>query len=133
MTLPREPFSWDGEDEQPVPLNPQDFDPGITEASAIVGEIKIAVGDARDASARQATDPAISHPVEAAKPPVNAFGGQGGVGGRALRGSALVISLVLGCLLAFAHGWTTGASARNDSPSGFCDAAHCPSNMEGNE
>jgi hypothetical protein len=131
VTLRREPFSWDGGEEQPVPLDEWDFDPSSTGSTPIVGEADIDVRAAQEAIGLGDTEPAISLPIEAHDPTSDvALGGQVTPVGRVLPRKALAISLIAGCLLAFVHGWTTGASV----PGGLrCDAAHCRPDPGSNE
>lgn len=110
MKLPREPFSWDGsEDEEPVPVT--------EDGLAVLAAAESHVRSAQDALARQDTDPAVidlreSDPLTAEPP------GRLPVGGRALR--LTLVALV--CSLAFAHGWQQGA-AQASPPR--CESAHC--------
>ena len=114
MRLPREPFSWDGEDE-PIPLN----EPKAGEAE-IVQDAETVVREAQEELARQDTDPYMTIP------PAIETGGELSGGPRtrsllkpAVRRAAVAALLSASCLIAFTHGWATGARA------GACGPTHC--------
>lgn len=124
MNLPREPFSWDGDDDRPVP--PDDLWSGQDSWKAS-DEAELIVRDAQAAIAREDTDPNISTPkpergpeadfrVSLRQDPLQA------INWRRVRRSLVAVA----CLLAFAHGWATGASEHRGFPSGACGVNHCP-------
>jgi hypothetical protein len=139
MSLPSEPFSLEGGDDIPVPLDaatPDDPEPLLS--AEILNDAETVVRNAREAISRQDTDPAITLPVipahgltqRAGSPyPLARFNGL-------LSRRTLTAILAMGCALAFAHGWSVGAKAVEPSPAVSCDANHChayPSSEEWKE
>ena len=113
MRLPREPFSWDGEDE-PIPLN--EGEPGD---AGIVQDAEAVVREAQEDLARQDTDPYMTIP-----PSVETEALSGGprtqpLPNPAARRAILAAVLSASCFIAFAHGWATGARANT------CGPTHC--------
>ena len=129
MRLPREPFSWDGDGDEPVSLNGP---VGDADASGeLINEAEAVVREAQDAMAREDTDPYMTIPHDVVPPPPSAPG-QGRTGSRLMhRVSRRTLALLLtgSCVLAFAHGWTVG-SAHAATP---CDPAHCHLRDTGNQ
>lgn len=120
MTGPRDPFSWDGEDE-PIPLHDL---PGGEASLEVLIVAEDVVRDAQESIARQDTDPTLDLP--SLRGQVNSsFPGESGTFAaridRALPRRA-VLALLAGCLLAFAHGWHVGARAAGI---GECGPRHC--------
>lgn len=111
MKLPREPFSWDGgEDEDPVPVT--------EDGLAVLAAAESHVRTAQYALAREDTDPAVidlrePDPSALAEPP-----GRLPIGGRALRLALLAVV----CMAAFAHGWQHGAAQASPAR---CESTHC--------
>lgn len=118
MRTPRQPFSWDGDDESPVP--PDEL---LDLAPRIVDEAQAVVLEAQDAIAREDTDPFIAvtapqaaHPTIGWFPPLR----------RPIPKKALIACLLMACALAFAHGWAVGSSTPL-ATSRTCDPDHCSS------
>lgn len=129
MSLPREPFSWDGDDDVPVPLDDAGFDhPQPREAEEIVVVAESVVRDAQDAIARQDTDPTLTLP-DPEEPATDVALAPSRFRARVTR--VLKASLLAaGCALAFAHGWSVGATAVAGEPPATCDANHCSQDHE---
>ena len=109
MKLPREPFSWDGGEDEPIPLD----DEGL----AVLAAAESHVRSAQDALAREDTEPALidlGHVGTQMPESVPVIG----VSSRALR----VSLLALACAVAFAHGWRQGAAQAAPPP---CESGHC--------
>ena len=114
MKLPREPFSWDGgEEEEPIPVT--------EDGLAVLAAAESHVRAAQEALGRQDTDPAVIDLREpdllVAEPPSPVP-----VGGRALRLALVVVA----CTVAFTHGWQHGAAQANPPR---CESTHCGSNL----
>lgn len=131
MSLPREPFSWEGDDDIPIPLDDAGLDvPESREGEEVLVVAESVVRDAQDAIARQDTDPTLTLPdpvpevLAAAVPhsprrfPAPAP--------RAVKAALLAA----GCAVAFAHGWSVGATAAAGEPPSTCDANHCSQSHE---
>jgi hypothetical protein len=118
MRTPRQPFSWHGDDENPIA--PEDL-LGVV-GPKIIDEAEAVVLQAQDAIGRQDTDPFMTLPEQA----------QGSVERRISRlqrpvsRRALIATLLLACVLAFAHGWSVGSSGALAASSN-CDSDHCSS------
>ena len=130
MSLPREPFSWDG-DDVPVPLDDAGLDfPGCGGAEDVLVVAESVVNDAQDAIARQDTDPTLTLPEPDLTEP--AYESPSSVPRsrprfpRALKATLLAV----GCALAFVHGWSVGAPAEAGEPASTCDAHHCSQSRE---
>ena len=131
MTLPREPFSWDGDEELPVPLDaPTPNDPERAVSPQILTEAETLVREAQAAIGREVTDPAISIPD-----PAVASGDVGEESERTLSMTrsvrplsrrSLLTALSVACALAFLHGWSVGATAAEPRHTISCVAHHCP-------
>lgn len=131
MTLPREPFSWDGAEDLPVPLDaPTPDEPECAASPQILSEAETLVREAQEAIGRQVTDPTISIPA-----PAVACGDVGEESERSLSMTravrslsrrSLAIALTVGCAFAFLHGWSVGATAAEHSHASSCDTHHCP-------
>lgn len=124
MSLSREPFSWDDEGDQPVPLDDRGLRDEIAEEPVVLQEAEAVVREAQDVIARQDTDPTIMLP----EPPSTtreavADGPSRDIPRRTPR--ALVVTVALGCLLAFAHGWSVGSSPEANASVDSCDRSHC--------
>jgi hypothetical protein len=125
MNLPREPFSWDGDGDLPVPLGPST--PELPVTAQILSEAETVVRDAQAAIGRQDTDPTVTIPARSSD----------GLGpgsrridlitkfARPLSRRSLAVTLTVGCALAFLHGWSVGARAAEPPPANSCDAHHC--------
>ena len=127
MTVPRRPFSWEGDDD-PVPLHHSPSGPGPGVPADIADEAETVVRDAQEEMARQDTDPYMTVPPEVIAPPAGEeFSGSGLRHhlDRSLSRRGLATLAVVTCLFAFAHGWVTGASASPGSTGSACDADHC--------
>lgn len=131
MTLPREPFDWDGPEDEPIFLEvlpsesaPSEGWPKIPDEAERLGR------SAQAALARQGTDPSITIP---SPPPAFQPETAGGLIARSLSRRTLALLLTMSCGLAFAHGWTTGAIARPNPHSHSCDAGHCQPNKSSKE
>lgn len=131
MSLPREPFSWDG-DDVPVPLDDAALDfprSGETEEVLVVAES--VVRDAQDAIARQDTDPTLTIPEPVpAEPAIEASSRPPWSLRERTPRAVKAALLALGCALAFAHGWSVGATAEAGEPPATCDAHHCSQDHE---
>ena len=129
MRLPREPFSWDGDGEEPVSLNEPG---GDADASGeLINEAEAVVREAQDAIAREDTDPYLTIPHHVVPPPPSTPG-QGRTGSPLMHRVSrrtLAILLTSSCVLAFAHGWSVG-SAHAAPP---CDSPHCHLRDAGNQ
>ena len=128
MRLPREPFSWDGDGEEPVSLNPVG-DAGA--AGELINEAESVVRGAQDAIAREDTDPYMTIPVDVVPPPPSPPGPGRTPLPLTLRVSRRTLALLVSgsCVLAFAHGWTVGSA----SAAPPCDSAHCHLRDGGNQ
>jgi hypothetical protein len=120
VNLPKEPFSWDGPDESPVPLDdelpargdiPNGSSPGIVE------ETEVLVRAAQDSIATEDTDPSI--PVAAAVDSSDDAAELAETSGSRSRlrfgpGSkriAIALVLAAACAGAFAQGWHHGGES----------------------
>ncbi len=119
MSLPREPFSWDADDDLPVPLGPSASDhstPGVS--TQVLTEAEMAVCDAPEALARQDTDPAATIPTSSSEASTQRSW-RSRQGGRWLNMTisrrALGATVAITSALAFAHGWSVGASVAERS------------------
>jgi hypothetical protein len=124
MSLPREPFSWSGDEDRPIPLDGSTHDQPDLPVSQILSEAETVVRDAQEAIGRQDTAPTITIPVSGSDHLAD-----GSVRTRSrpsLSRRSLAVTLTLGCALAFLHGWSVGASATEHPPARSCDAHHCP-------
>jgi hypothetical protein len=114
MNLPREPFAWDGEEDLPVPLGTSTpNDPGHPVSSQILSEAETVVRDAQAAISRQDTDPTIPL-TNPARPSDDSGPGDRRIDlmtrlVRPLSRRSLAVTLMMGCALAFIHGWSVGA------------------------
>ena len=131
MTLPREPFSWDGDEDLPVPLDaPTPNEPERAVSPQIVSEAESVVLDAQAAIGRQVTDPTITIPVSVLAS--DDLGDQPGAtnsmprSARSVSRRSLSIALTVGCAFAFLHGWSVGATAAEHPHASSCDTHHCP-------
>lgn len=125
MSLPREPFSWDEDGDRPVPLDASGFSASEPpEVPVVLTEAEKVVREAQEAIGRQDTDPIVvpQGPVtpDASEPQRPSRG----VSRRMARGSLVAVTAV-GCLLAFAHGWSVGAQAGLADQVDSCDVHHC--------
>lgn len=125
MSLPREPFSWDEDGDRPVPLDDSGFSTSEPpEVPVVLSEAEKVVREAQEAIGRQDTDPIVvpQSPVspEVTKPQRPSRR----VSRRMARGS-LAAFTAIGCLLAFAHGWSVGAQAGTGDRVDSCDVHHC--------
>ncbi|MEA2433948.1 MAG: hypothetical protein QOG54_1405 [Actinomycetota bacterium] len=115
MKLPREPFAWDGQDDQPVPLvEGEPLDPAAQAESYVRA--------AQAAIAEEKTDPFLNLGdllATSAKSP--ALGSAPRTHFRRRVGA-----LLLGCAVAFAHGWHAGATSgsRTRASSMSCRCEH---------
>jgi hypothetical protein len=131
MSLPREPFDWTGPEDEPISLDATPLESVRSEgAESVLVEAEDVVRGAQEAIARQDTDPSVTLPSPSTLLRVESRSGL--IGGSISRRS-LAFLLTASCGLAFAHGWTTGASARPDPHSQSCDASHCQPNKSSNE
>lgn len=119
MSLPREPFTWDGDDD-PISLDAARSEDG----TLILGDAETLVRDGQDEVAREDTEKVVvasssgeksTLPVPRAVPALTLPTPR----------VALPLLLALACALAFLHGWSTGATASGLAPSSRCDAPHC--------
>jgi hypothetical protein len=118
MSLPREPFAWDGDHDLPVPLD--DSNPDLPVTSQILSEAETVVRHAQADMARQDTDPTITIPALVSESRrINLRIGW------PLSRRSLEVTLTFACALAFLHGWSVGASAAENPPAKSCDAHHC--------
>ena len=113
MRLPREPFSWDGEDE-PIPLS--EGEPSDVE---IVQHAETVVREAQEEIARQDTDPFMTIPPGIERGDELSPGPRTrSLSRHAVRRAVVAAFLLASCLIAFTHGWAT---ARAD----ICGPTHC--------
>ena len=134
MSLPREPFSWDDERDQPVPLESVSDDEARVVSSDILSEAETVVRMAQEEIAREDTDPTIEIPPAKDVIKLQAGGPQaltGPANSRSPKG--LTILTAIGCVLAFIHGWSAGAGASGRPPPKSCVAHHCQVDPSGNE
>ncbi len=125
MRLPREPFSWDGDDDLPVPLDGlgSSDSPEPTPAGEVLAVAESVVRDAQEAISRQDTDPNVILAEHArGRPRSNEPRARERFQPRLSRAHRAAL-LSLGCALAFAHGWGVGATA--DASPSSCDRHHC--------
>ena len=113
MAVSDEP-SWPP-DERPVPLSGHGRDGS---SGGIADEAEVLVRAARDAIAREDTDPYVTIAQLGA-----AHGSEPEPQDRSHR-SVTRVAIALACALAFAHGWATGES-RVRATAGLCDSHHC--------
>jgi hypothetical protein len=132
MSVLREPFSWEGDDDLPVPLDSADRE----SAPPIIKETEILVRDAEEEIAGQDADPMITTsppgPLESMPRARRRVPHLSQGPSRA----ALATCLVLACGLGFLHGWNVGAKAVKGGSAASCDSHHCqtdPSNSEWKE
>jgi hypothetical protein len=122
VKLPREPFSWDGaDDEEPISmsdLSPVTHGEPVDDDEAVLAAAESHVLSAQEALTREETDPALLLPTE-----LERRSRSGGEGPISLLGRAVRVCLVAAlCVAAFMHGWSQG-SAQAAAPS--CDPDHC--------
>lgn len=116
MRLPRQPFSWDDEDERPIPLSEPSGDSAEARSSRILEEAERLVRDAQDGLARQDTDPLIRIPPKPSGVAAPALAtsierAQEALMTRLLSRHAGAVLLALSCVVAFGHGWSVGSSS----------------------
>lgn len=114
MRLPRQPYSWDEGDDHPIPADL--LGDSVEASDEPIARAEMVVREAQDAIAREDTDPAI--PVARQLVVDASFDRDSRLPKRAL--------VAVGCVLAFSHGWITGAS----SGSGYgnaCSTESCAS------
>ncbi len=125
MSLPREPFSWDEDGDRPVPLDDSGFSASEPpEVPVVLTEAEKVVREAQEAMGRQDTDPIVVPPSPVSPEVTKPQGPSRRVGRRMARGSLIAVTAV-GCLLAFAHGWSVGAQAGTGDQVDSCDVHHC--------
>jgi hypothetical protein len=132
MSLPREPFSWEGNNEQPVPLDRSGPNDAKPMAPDILSEAETVVRAAQQAIGREDTQPTITIPVPdrgvITSIVSRRFPGRTD-GARSL--SALALVTTAGCAVAFLHGWSVGANTAEGAPSRSCVPHHCPVDSSG--
>ena len=118
MKLPRQPFSWDG-DDRPVPLGGQFTSPG--QDPDVVQEAEAVVRGAQDDLAREETDPYMSLPAlaEDSALPTIVDSGRSQSPGRVVSRRVLAAFLSAACVAGFSHGWASAAQAD------ACGRGHC--------
>ena len=126
MKTPREPFSWEGDDDEPV--SPDDL-LGIS-GPKIVDEAETVVLEAQQAIGREDTDPFITVP-ELGESESRVPGLIAAVD-RSISRRRLLAGLAVVCLLAFVHGWSMGSTRAQAAPSS-CDSNHCSSRSASGE
>jgi hypothetical protein len=117
MSLPREPFSWDEDGDRPVPLDGSGFSASEPpEVPVVLTEAEKVVREAQEAIVvpQSPVTPDVSEPQRPSRR----------VSRRVARGSLVAVTAV-GCLLAFAHGWSVGAQASTGDQADSCDVHHC--------
>lgn len=131
MSLPREPFDWTGPDDEPISLDATSFEHPQSEGTErVLVEAEGVVRSAQEAIARQDTDPSVTIPSPSTVLRVES---RSGLMVRSISRRSLAFLLTASCGIAFAHGWTTGASARPNPHSQSCDGRHCQPNQSSNE
>ena len=134
MSLPREPFSWDGENDQPVPLESEIDDEARVASPDILSEAETVVRAAEQQIAREDTDPTIEIPFDKGVVPPGTVGPQIATGVASSRFSkGLTLLTAAGCVVAFTHGWSAGAKAAGRPPPKSCGAHHCQVDPSSNE
>ena len=134
MSLPREPFSWEGEDDRPVPLEGGIPDEVRVVSPDILSEAETVVRAAQQEMAREDTDPTIEIPLDSGVMTPETVGPRivkALPTSRSPRG--LTVLTAIGCVLAFIHGWSAGAKAAGRPPPNSCVAHHCQVDPSSNE
>lgn len=125
VSLPREPFSWEGENDLPVPLDGSTPNEAEVVSPDTLSAAETVVRVAQQAIAREDTDPTTVMPVlhkGVAPRGVSQLMVRVRVARRPSPRS-LGLLTALGCALAFAHGWSVGARAAETAlPSILCCA-----------
>lgn len=133
VSLPREPFSWEGENDLPVPLDGSTPDEAEVVSPDTLSAAETVVRVAQQAIAREDTDPTTVMPV------LHKGVAPRGVSQLMVRVArrpsprSLGLLTAVGCALAFVHGWSVGARAAERPSPQSCVAHHCqvdPSSTE---
>ena len=126
MRTPREPFSWDGDDDELV-------SPEILLGSSgpkIVNEAETFLLEAQEAIGREDTNPSITVPgLGKTGPRVPSLAA---VMDRSISRRKLLAGLAVVCLFAFVHGWSVRSASAQEASS-TCVSDHCSSRSASSE
>ena len=130
MSLPRERYSWDGDDDVPVRLDDSGCVLEPSPAGDTIAVAESAGRDAQEAITRQDRDPTSTLPEPLAAEPVNKPPRSVQRLRERMPRAFKAAVLAVGCALAFAHGWNVGATAEAGVDPAPCDAHHCSGSHE---
>ena len=118
MTLPREPFSWEGDDDLPVPLGSSTHDGGEAPVSPdVLSEAETLVRVPQQTVPGPVLDGGVTPRDSRTRLMVSII--------RPLSPRTLGLLMAGGCALAFVHGWSVGAQAAERPPPKSCVLHHC--------